>query len=223
MSGTSSRMSSSTSALGIRSYTYPDRDSSSNESPARSGWFSNGSASRTTRSSSAWEMTRARWESARTSLSMTTSPTVSYDWLARAQLTELYVRGYVHPHLAAAGEHVARVVLVRVQEDAEPGRRLSQPVHFLLQRDDLVACLTQGRRQPLVLGGNSGEIPLGLAQPVLKEPDLPGRIRQPTPQYGDLLVKEGDLSGKALHLILVTRVTPAFFSGGHGPHLLLHR
>src|SRR6266851_5518858 len=165
MSGTSSRMSSSTSALGIRSYTYPDRDSSSSESPARSGWFSSGSASRTTRSSSAWEMTSARL--------------VEHDFLARAQLAELHVRGYVHPHLAAAGEHVARVVLVRVQEDAEPGRRLGQPVHFFLQRDDLVACLTQRRRQSLILGGDPGEIPLGLAQPVFKEPDLPGRIRQP--------------------------------------------
>ena len=148
---------------------------------------------------------------------------VEHDFLARAQLAELHVRGDVHPHLAAAGEHVARVVLVRVQEDAEPGRRLGQPVHFFLQRDDLVACLTQCRRQPLVLGGNPGEIPLGIAQPVLKEPDLPGRIRQPAPQHGDLLIKEGDLSGKAPHLILVPRSTPAVISGGHGPHLLLHR
>ncbi len=73
-------MSSSTSALGIRSYTYPDRDSSSSESPARSGWCSSGSASRTTRSSSACEMTSARSQSASTSLSITTSPTVSKDW-----------------------------------------------------------------------------------------------------------------------------------------------
>ena len=80
MSGTSSRISSSTSALGIRSYTYPDRDSSSSESPARTGWFRSGSASRTTRSSSAWEMTRARSPSASTSLSMTTSPTFSKPW-----------------------------------------------------------------------------------------------------------------------------------------------
>jgi hypothetical protein len=62
-------------------------------------------------------------------------------FLARAQLAELDVRRDVHAHLAAAGEHVGRVVLACVQEDAEPGRRLGQPVHFFLQRHDLVACL----------------------------------------------------------------------------------
>jgi hypothetical protein len=166
---------------------------------------------------------------------MTTSPTVSYDWamttlsasfrtfLTGTQLGELDVRGDVHPHLAAAGEHVAGVVLVRVQEDTEPGRRLGQPVHFFLQRHDLIARLAQRRRQPLVLGGNPGEVPLGLAQPVLEHPDLAWRIGQAAPQYSDLLIKEGDLSIKALHLILVPSAS-AFFSGGHGPHLLLlHR
>ena len=64
---------------------------------------------------------------------------------------QLDVREHVHPHLAAPGEHVTGVVLVRLQEDAEAGRQLGQPVHFLLQRDDLVARLPQGRGQPLVL------------------------------------------------------------------------
>src|ERR1039458_2210840 len=46
MSGTSSRISSSTSALGIRSYTYPDRGSSSSESPPRRGALRSGSRRR---------------------------------------------------------------------------------------------------------------------------------------------------------------------------------
>jgi hypothetical protein len=51
--------------------------SSSSESPARITWSSSGAASRTIRSSSACEMTRARSPSASTSLSITTSPIVS--------------------------------------------------------------------------------------------------------------------------------------------------
>ena len=77
MSGTSSRISSSTSALGMRSYTYPDRGSSSSESPARSVELRSGSASRAMRSSSACEITSARSPPSRSSLSMTTSPIVS--------------------------------------------------------------------------------------------------------------------------------------------------
>src|SRR4029078_1833522 len=91
-----------------------------------------------------------------------------------------------------------------------------------LKRDDRLARLAQGRGQPLVLGRDPGEAALGLAQPVLEEPDLPGRDRWPAPQHGHLLIKEGDLSGKALHLILVA-TAPALISGRHGPHLLLHR
>src|SRR5450755_3806760 len=78
MSGTSSRMSSSTSAFGMRSNTYPERGSSSSESPLRSVEARSGSASRTTRSSSACEMTRARSPSSSSSLSMTISPADSY-------------------------------------------------------------------------------------------------------------------------------------------------
>ena len=98
-------------------------------------------------------------------------------FLTWAQLAQLDVGRNVHPHLAAAGEHVARVVVVRVQEDPETGRRLRQPVHFFLQRDDLVTCLTQCGGQPLILGGDPAQASLGLTQPVLKQPDLPRRIR----------------------------------------------
>ena len=47
-----------------------------------------------------------------------------------------------------------------LEEDAEAGRRLSQPVDLFLQRDDLVARLAQRRRQPLVLGARGGELGL---------------------------------------------------------------
>src|ERR1700729_1139344 len=103
----------------------------------------------------------------------------------------------------------------------KPGGRRPQPVHFLLERDDLVARLAQRRGQPLVLGGDAGETAFRLAQPLLQEPDLARGIRQPAPEHGDLLVEEGDLSGKALHLILMAGSTCALIPVGHGPHLLL--
>ena len=55
----------------------------------------------------------------------------------------------------------------------------------------------------------------------LEEPDLPGRVRQPAPQHGNLLIKEGDLRGKAAHLIVVPGSPPALIpTSCHGPHLL---
>jgi hypothetical protein len=124
-------------------------------------------------------------------------------FLAWAQLAELDVRRHVHAHLAPAGEHVRRVVVARAQEDSEPGRRLGQPVHFFLQRHDLVARLPQRRGQPLILRGDPVEAAFGLVQPVFEQPDLPWRVRQPTTEHGDLLVKKRDLCGKALHLVVV--------------------
>ena len=51
-------------------------------------------------------------------------------------------------------------VVVVLEEDAEAGRRLGQPVDLFLERDDLVARLAQRRRQPLVLGARGGELGL---------------------------------------------------------------
>src|ERR1700689_230234 len=212
MSGTSSRMSSSTSALGIRSYTYPERGSSSSESPARSVSCSSGSGGPAPRPPAGLLVALGDDHVERL---------VQDHFLAGAQLGQFDVRGHVDPHLAPAGEYVGRVVLARAQEDAEPGRRLGQPVHFLPQRGELVARLAQRCGQPLVLGRDAGETSFRLPQPLFHEPDLARGIRQPAPKHGDLLVEEGDLSGKALHLILMPRSASALFPVGHGPHLLL--
>jgi hypothetical protein len=68
---------------------------------------------------------------------------VEHDLLAGPEPFQVHVRADVHAHLATAGEHIGRVVLLRLEEDAETGWRLCQPVDLLLQRDDLVSCLAQ--------------------------------------------------------------------------------
>ena len=68
---------------------------------------------------------------------------VQYDFLAGPQLVEVDVRADVHPHLAAAGEHVSGVLIARLQEHAEPGRWLCQPVDLFLEGDDLIPRLAQ--------------------------------------------------------------------------------
>ena len=90
-----------------------------------------------------------------------------------------------------------------LEEDAEAGRRLRQPVDLLLEGDDLVPGLAQGAGEPLVLRGHGGQAGLGLEQPLLEKPRLARGVREPATQCGDLLVQEGDLRGKALDLIVV--------------------
>jgi len=118
-------------------------------------------------------------------------------------VVELNRGAHVDPHLPAAGEHISGALVGRIQEDAEAGWRLCQPVDFLLERDDLVPGLAKRAGQPLILSGDGGQAGLGLAQPLLEKPRLAWRIREPAAQCGDLLVKEGDLRGKALDLIVM--------------------
>ena len=116
-------------------------------------------------------------------MSITVSPTSSYvergddveglvehDLLALAEVVEVDRGAHLDAQLAPAGEDVDGVVLVALQEDAEAGRRLGQPVDLLLQREDLVAGLAQGLREPLVLGGHRGQRALGVGEPLLDQP-----------------------------------------------------
>lgn len=83
---------------------------------------------------------------------------VEHDFLAAPELFELDAGADVHPELAAPGEDVGRAVLVGVQEDAEAGRRLCEPVDLFLQGHDLVAGLTQRIGEPLVLCGHACQV-----------------------------------------------------------------
>ena len=100
----------------------------------------------------------------------------------RAQVVELDLGADVDAQLAAAGEDVDGAVVVALEEDAEAGRRLRQPVDLLLERHDLVAGLAQGRREALVLGGDGRQRPLGVGEPQLETAGLRGRVGQAAPQ-----------------------------------------
>ena len=96
--------------------------------------------------------------------------------LSQTMSLEVDGRTDVDPHLAAAGEHVRGPVLAGAEEHAERGRRLGQPVDLLLERDDLVARLPERACQSLVLAGHGRDARLGLAQPLLEQPDMARRI-----------------------------------------------
>jgi len=142
---------------------------------------------------------------------------VQHHFLAGPELVQLDRGADADPHLAPAGEHVGGAVLAGLQEDAEPGRRLRQPVHFFLERHDLVAGLPESVGHPLVLAGHGAETGLRLTQTLLEEPDVPGRVSQPPPQHRHLLLEEGDLRGEALHLVVVPRAARSFVTSGHAP------
>jgi hypothetical protein len=146
---------------------------------------------------------------------------VEHDLLAGLELFKVHVGADVDPHLAAAGEDVRGVLVARLEEHAEAGRRLGQPVDLFFQGDDLVPGLAQRRGQPLVLRGDRCQAGLGFAKPFLQQTDLARRIREPPSKHRDLLIKEGDLRGKAAHLIVVPGSPPALIpTSCHGPHLL---
>jgi hypothetical protein len=86
-------------------------------------------------------------------------------------------RADVDAQLAAAREHVGGAVVVRLEEDAEAGRRLGQPVDLLLERDDLVAGVLERRHQTLVLRGHGREVGLQVGQPLLEHPHVTREIR----------------------------------------------
>ena len=145
---------------------------------------------------------------------------VEHDLLAGLELADVDPRAHAHPHLPAAGEHVRGTVLSGLKEDPEAGRRLGQPVDFLLERHDLVARLTQGPREPLVLSVDAGQARLGLPKPLFEQPGLPWRVRKPAAQSGDLLLEEGDLRGKDLDLVVISSGARAVVARGHAPHPL---
>ncbi|AAS04156.1 hypothetical protein MAP_1839 [Mycobacterium avium subsp. paratuberculosis K-10] len=72
--------------------------------------------------------------------------------LALAQQRNIDVRRAGQPHLAARGEHVDGVVLVRGEQDAVAAGRLPEPVDFLAQGQQLLTGLFEGLHQLRVPG-----------------------------------------------------------------------
>ena len=127
---------------------------------------------------------------------------VEQDLLAAPELVDLERGRDRHPQLAAAGEDVDRAVVVPGQEDAVAAGRLRQPVDLLLERDDLGARLLEGGHQPLVVLGQPRQLCLGGRQPLLELPHVSGALGQLAPHQGELLLKERDLRGEIVGLLL---------------------
>ena len=85
-----------------------------------------------------------------------------------------------------------------VQEDAEAGRRLGEPVDLFLEGHDLVAGLTERVGEPLVLGGHAGQVGLQLDDPLFENPRVSRRVGELASQDGDFLLKIGNLAGRVL-------------------------
>jgi hypothetical protein len=145
---------------------------------------------------------------------------VEHDLLAGPQVVQLDAGADADSHLPPAGEHIGRAVLGRLEEDPEPGRRLGQPVHFFLERKDLITRFAQSGGEPLILPGDAREACLGFAQPLLQQAHLPGRIGEPASQGRDFLLEEGNLRGQDLDLVVIPAGTSTVVTRGHAPHPL---
>src|SRR5690606_15888901 len=118
---------------------------------------------------------------------------VEHDLLATLEGLHVDRGADVDAQLAPPGEDLHRAVVPRIEEDAESGRRLGQPVDLLLQGDDLISGLLQGRHQTFVLAGHRRQIGLRLVATLFQDPGLAGGFRQLPAQRAYLLLEEGDL------------------------------
>ena len=131
--------------------------------------------------------TRARSPSASISLSITTSPTssklergddverlVEHDLLARPRSSRstpgLTLTRSLRPPVNTSTESSS----LRLQEGAEAGRRLGEPVDLLLELHDLVAGLAQRLGEALVLRRHRGQRALGVGQSLLEAAGVTG-------------------------------------------------
>ena len=118
---------------------------------------------------------------------------VEHDLLAADHVVEVHAGAHGDPQLAAAGEDVDGLVVVARDEDAEAGGRLGQPVDLFLQGHDLVTSLLEGRDQPLVLGGDPGEVRLQVGHAFLEGTQVARRLGEPLAQGVDLVAQRADL------------------------------
>ena len=114
---------------------------------------------------------------------------VEHDLLAAPQLLGLELGVHRDAHLAARGEDVDGAVVVRAEVRAVRRRRHRELLDLFAQRGDVLARLTQGGGQLLVLGDGLGELTLGLEQPLLEgadalraRPAAAGAGRRPLPR-----------------------------------------
>ena len=115
---------------------------------------------------------------------------VEDDFLAPAELDLLQLRVQGNPHLATGREHVGGAVLVDTEERAIGRRRLGELLDLLAQGGDVLACLTQGVGELLVLRDRLGQLTLGLEQLLLQGADPLRGVLQPPAEVDHLLLEE---------------------------------
>ena len=119
---------------------------------------------------------------------------VEHDLLATDEVLDVDARADVDAQLAAAGEHVDRVVVVALEERAEAGGRLGQPVDLLLELGDLVAGLAQGLGESLVLARHGRQRALGVAEAQLEAARVARGLGESAAQVDDLGLEETHLA-----------------------------
>src|SRR5204862_1585196 len=106
-----------------------------------------------------------------------------------AQRAGIDVRRERDPQLAPTGEDVDGAVVVQGEEDAVTGRRLTEPVDLLLERDQLLAGLAEGAGELVVPLGQERGAPLRLRDPLLERPHLAGTVGHLAAEQTDLLLE----------------------------------
>ena len=125
---------------------------------------------------------------------------VEHDLGAAGELGDSDVGVQRHPHLAPAGEHVDGAVVVAAEEGAVRRRGLGELLDLFPQGRDVLAGLTEGVGQLLVLADGLGELTLGLEQPLLEGAHPLGGVLEAAPQGGDLFLQDPDLFVEVLDL-----------------------
>ena len=95
-------------------------------------------------------------------------------------------------------------VLVGGQEDAVAAGRLGEPVNLFFESDDLGAGFLEGRHEPVVVLGHSGQLRLRCREPFLELTDVSGALGQLPPNQSEFLLQERNLAGEIVGLFLPT-------------------
>ena len=106
-------------------------------------------------------------------------------------------------HLATTGQDVDRAVFVLAHDHAIGRRRLAELVDLVAQGGDVLARLSQGVAELLVLRDSVSQLTLGLEQAFFQSSHPLGGIGQPAAELGDLLVEYRSLRTKDLDGVVI--------------------
>ncbi len=125
---------------------------------------------------------------------------VQHDLFAAAHLLDVDLGVHRDAHLAAAGEHVDRAVVVGGQERAVCAGRLGELVDLFAKRRDVLLRLLEREGQLLVLGDGLGQLALRLEQPLFEGLDPARALAQSPPEGRDLFLRAPCTLGQLLEL-----------------------